>query len=520
MDTQALWHAGLDGDSGTGFLQQVDRIRSESSRTLNPTRKAAMGQFFTPVPVARLMASMLECRAREVRILDAGAGIGSLTAACVAELCCRPAKPARVCVSAYELDEHLLARLHRVLGMCEAECRRNGIAFRADVFREDFIGAAARAVQPALFSGDGCGSFTCAILNPPYRKVHSASATRARIRDLGIETSNLYAGFVAAAVRLLQPRGELVVISPRSFCNGPYFRAFRRAFLADMTIRRLHLFEARDRAFRDDGVLQENVVICAAKDAAKRQAVVVTVDRGDRGAPYDCRTVPWEQVVRPDDPDLFIHIPSGGRDDGGALAALLRTSLGELGIQVSTGRVVDFRAKEFLRREAVPGTVPLIYPAHFVDGYVAWPQPNIRKPTAIAAVERTVQLLVPNSHYVVVKRFTSKEQVKRVVAAVHDPERIPHDLVGFENHVNYFHRYGRGLDPREARGLAAFLNTTWVDAYFRQFNGHTQVNAADLRYLAYPTEEQLVEIGASVPVRFPCQEEIDRLVEKVLLSDE
>ena len=55
--------------------------------------------------------------------------------------------------------------------------------------------------------------------------------------------------------------------------------------------------------------------------------------------------------------------------------------------------------------------------------------------------------------------------------------------MGFENHLNYFHKKGRGIDMPLARGLAAFLNSTLVDAYFRQFNGHTQVNATDLRSL-------------------------------------
>lgn len=51
-----------------------------------------------------------------------------------------------------------------------------------------------------------------------------------------------------------------------------------------------------------------------------------------------------------------------------------------------------------------------------------------------------------------------------------------------------------------ARGLAAFLNMTIVDQFFRQFNGHTQVNATDLRSLRYPEAHELEALGeASVP---------------------
>ena len=49
-----------------------------------------------------------------------------------------------------------------------------------------------------------------------------------------------------------------------------------------------------------------------------------------------------------------------------------------------------------------------------------------------------------------------------------------------------------------ALGLAAFLNTTAVDENFRRFNGHTQVNATDLRLIKYPNKESLIAIGERV----------------------
>lgn len=68
-----------------------------------------------------------------------------------------------------------------------------------------------------------------------------------------------------------------------------------------------------------------------------------------------------------------------------------------------------------------------------------------------------------------------------------------------------------------AKGLAAFLNSTLVDGYFRQFNGHTQVNATDLRNLRYPTAAELVLLGRKIGNEFPMQEELDGLVERELL---
>jgi adenine-specific DNA-methyltransferase len=116
--------------------------------------------------------------------------------------------------------------------------------------------------------------------------------------------------------------------------------------------------------------------------------------------------------------------------------------------------------------------------------------------------------------HVLVKRFSAKEEKRRVVAAIFDPARIPCEIVGFENHLNYFHDRGHGLSMPLAKGLTIFLNSTIVDAYFRQFNGHTQVNASDLRNLRYPTRQELEALGMEIESNFPDQDELDRLVEK------
>lgn len=173
----------------------------------------------------------------------------------------------------------------------------------------------------------------------------------------------------------------------------------------------------------------------------------------------------------------------------------MQCALTDLGLEVSTGRVVDFRARAHLRSRPGSETAPLIYPAHFCRGWVKWPNGRTRKPNAIVANERTVDLLVRSGFYVLTKRFSAKEERRRLVAAVYDPHRIRADQVGFENHVNYYHRRGHGLPEDLARGLAVYLNSTLLDDYFRQFSGHTQVNASDLRRLPYPTAEQLRKLA-------------------------
>ena len=48
-----------------------------------------------------------------------------------------------------------------------------------------------------------------------------------------------------------------------------------------------------------------------------------------------------------------------------------------------------------------------------------------------------------------------------------------------------------------AAGLVTWLNSGRVDAYFRVFSGHTQVNAGDLRRMRFPDPERLRLLGGS-----------------------
>jgi adenine-specific DNA-methyltransferase len=124
--------------------------------------------------------------------------------------------------------------------------------------------------------------------------------------------------------------------------------------------------------------------------------------------------------------------------------------------------------------------------------------------------------MVPRGGYVLVKRFSSMEEKRRVVACFYDPARIDAEEVGFENHLNYYHQNGAGLDMSIAKGLSAFLNSSVVDQHFRRFSGHTQVNATDLRTLPYPDKATLLRIGSRFKSEPMDQTTIDQLVEHEL----
>lgn len=495
----------------------VESHRHTASQKLDPQTRLEKGQFLTPAVIARLMASMLTERPERLALVDPGAGAGALTAACIAELEQWNHRPRTVRVVAYEVEPRLVPYLQDTLRECAVLCQRLGVEFEATVHETDFIRAlSGYFAHGALFTYD-TPRYNCAVLNPPYRKIRSTSGARKLLMRMGIPANNLYSAFVWLTTRLLEPGGEMVAITPRSFCNGPYFNSFRKELLRTMSLRRIHVFESRTRGFEDDAVLQENVILHAVRSDTPPESVVISTSASPSDETPTVNEVAYDRVVHPEDRGNFIHLlPDDMASDIGEMMQTFETSLSELGLAVSTGRVVDFRARPMLREHDAANVVPLVYPAHFERGFVQWPASSFRKPDSLALTDSSIDLLVPSKPYVLVKRFTSKEERRRVTAAVFDPARIQAAHIGFENHLNYFHSDDPDFSLDMAKGLAVYLNSTLVDEYFRQFSGHTQVNATDLRSLKYPRKEELLSLGRSVGQHLPDQDQIDSLVEKEL----
>jgi adenine-specific DNA-methyltransferase len=498
-------------------LALAARLGEESCAGLGAGYRSGLGQFMTPPSVAGLLAGMFESAVGDVRLLDLGAGVGALTAAFVEEVLGREPKPCSLHLTVWEAEGAFIEPLEQVLKDCVEAGRAAGVPTSFELSRGDALRGAVELLQEdELFAVPRTlHRFTHAIMNPPYRKINADSEARWLLRRAGLETSNLYTGFLWLAARLLEPNGQMVAITPRSFCNGPYFLPFREQFFGLMGLERVHVFDKRNAVFAGDDVLQENMIMVARRGAKRHASVVLSSSDGLPSGNGRARTVPYSRVFDPSDSGKVIHLALDAADDDVRRVLMgLPARLSDLGVEVSTGRVVDFRARDFLRKAPAEDTVPLIYPGHFNGGCVHWPCPESRKPNALLAVPETEDLVVPNGVYVLVKRFTAKEERRRVVATVFRPEGnlARFRSVGFENHLNYFHHRGRGLEDRLAEGLAVFLNSTVVDAFFRQFSGHTQVNATDLRSLRYPSKAQLYKLAESAAARTRDQEAIDSAV--------
>ncbi|MFO7937568.1 MAG: Eco57I restriction-modification methylase domain-containing protein [Kiritimatiellia bacterium] len=480
-----------------GMVARADAIRKAANKKLRFESKSKLGQFMTPAPTASFMASLfVQTDGQAIELLDPGAGVGSLSSAFLSRVQSW-SNVKNFNLDAYEIDAVMLKFLNENLRSCQKICNQGDLFFNFRIISEDYILKASELVFKAegLWKQD-FKRYTHCIMNPPYKKIPSSSLHRKALRAAGVETVNLYSGFVALAVALLAPGGQLVAIIPRSFCNGPYYRPFREFLFKHTALKNIHLFESRNKAFKDDNVLQENVIIRLEKDG-KQGGVELSFSSDATFSDLTKSLTPFSLILHPADKELFIHIPSCCEFNSTHVLEKVGGSLSDIGLQVSTGPIVDYRLKEHLLQMPEPQSVPLLYPCHFSLMETKWPIEKGKKPNAINYNEKTSRWLYPNGFYTVVRRFSSKEEKRRIVASVVSPASfVNDDFLGFENHLNVFHFNKKGVPEDLARGLAVYLNCKAVDDNFRRFSGHTQVNATDLRRMKYPDRKTLMHLGA------------------------
>ncbi len=485
------------------LVSYAHTIGMTATKALPREEQKALGQFMTPPSIAAAMATRtcagidLRC----VRILEPAAGGGILAAAVLQELLAKETRPQKIDIVLCEFDERLHNGLKRLADKMRQVGREAGVQVSVRIFIGDFLMSELSNEHP---------KFDVVIANPPYFKLNKSDPRAVRHAYAVYGQPNIYGLFMAACARVLAPSGRWCFIMPRSWTNGPYFAAVRRQMLRYLHIDAMHVFESRQDHFTDDEILQEAMITWATAQSNTAGTIIVSTSQGVRDlSEATLRALPSCEIISPDNENV-ISLPT--HDNVGVMRDFTST-LATYGIKVSTGPVVAFRAEKHIVEAKRKNTVPLLWMQHVNHMRVSWPIQKKRE--HILANADSAWMLVPNENMVIMRRFSPKEDQRRITAAPYIANSLPGDVIGLENHTNYLYRPGGALTAEEVYGLCAYLNSRIVDQYLRHVSGNTQINAADLRVLPLPTIDQLTTIGRALSNNCTL-DQADRAVEAAL----
>lgn len=462
-------------------LDMLNEIVQNTERfiaSIPKEQRREYGQFFTAAESAIYMADMFDfdLTKPEMHILDAGAGTGLLTAAVLQRLI-RLQYQGHLHIVCYETDPNVLPIL-----MSNLDLMKTKADFSFLVIAQNYLTSQPFEQHPHT----NAQQFDYIIGNPPYLKLPKKAPEALTMPQVCYGSPNLYFLFWAMGIYNLKEDGELVYIVPRSWTSGAYFERFRKYLFEHCSIQKMHLFVSRDKVFKQESVLQETMIIKVKKTTVLPQNILVsssaTADFNDLQQYY----VPYNTIVAP---NQYVFLVTN-QEEAEVLQRMskLTHTLPNLDLKMKTGIIVNFRTQEVLRNETQEGAYPLFYASHIQNGRVIWP---VGKQGEYIVTDR-IGFLQPNGNYLLVKRFTSKEEKRRLQCGMYRQKDYPqYAYISTDNKINYIACQSLCV----LYGMYALLGSTLYDQYYRILNGSTQVNSTEVNTIPMPDRQTIEAMG-------------------------
>ena len=458
------------------IIENTDRFVSSVPKA----KRKKYGQFFTDMTTARFMASLFDFDLSKPRIdlLDAGAGTGILSAAVVQRLV-DDGYQGHIHITCYETDNFVLPLLERNLSIIAAQAN---VSY--SIQKDNYITSQYFAIDSFFKEYENIYDYI--IGNPPYLKISKDAKEAKAMPSVCHGAPNLYFLFWAMGIYNLKQGQELVYIVPRSWTSGAYFKKFREYLFSNCVITDIHLFESRDKVFSGESVLQETIIIKIKKTTTAPPFIHITTSSTSDFSDIKHFKASYDTIVTK---KQFVYLVTN-EEDARILHAInnFHKTLPEIGLKMQTGLIVDFRTREVLRNELENGAYPLLYSQHIKEGRVIWP---VGKEGEVIKTERN-GYLQKNSDYLLVKRFTSKEEERRLQCGIYLKQRYPQfEYISTQNKINFI----KCDSPCITYGLFVLLNSTFYDTYYRIMNGSTQVNSTEINQMPIPERTIIEEMG-------------------------
>ncbi len=486
-------------------MNNILDIIAESTRqfveNMPKSQRKQYGQFFTTIHTAEFMSTLynIDKRKESLKILDAGAGTGILSASLVSRL-----RSIGFCghihLCCYENDINILPLLSKHLNLLKTE-----FAITYEIIEDNYL--TSQSFTPDDIFAKEVEQFDFVIGNPPYKKISKDALETLHMKSVCHGAPNLYFLFWAMGIKNLKEGGELVYIIPRSWTSGAYFEKFREFLFSQCSIEHVHLFGSRDKVFKGESVLQETMIVKVGKTMIKPLNISVSFSQTSDFSDLTKIEIEYDVIVGANG---YIYLVTS-KEEAIVLSRLnqFKTTLLSENLRMKTGIIVDFRTKEVLRDEGGELTYPLFFSQHIKNGNVIWP---IGKENEYICTERT-GYLQENVNYLFVKRFTAKEEKRRLQCGIYLADNYPqYKYISTQNKINFI----KCESVEEVYGLYVLLNSTLYDSYYRILNGSTQVNSTEINNMPVPRKDVIIEMGKELKgqelTEYNCNKIIDRWI--------
>lgn len=472
------------------MLEKIIALTNLYIDSMPKKERKKYGQFFTSMETAKFMANLYEVSTdkRCVTILDAGAGSGILSCAFIERLE-QFETIKEIELTCYENDENVLGLLRDNLEYCKKHSTK---IVKYHIQTENYITSQYLDFNYMIGRNPNPPKYDYVIGNPPYMKIPKDAPEAMAMPEVCYGAPNMYFIFAAMGLFNLRDDGEMVYIIPRSWTSGAYFKRFRKYFLTEGKLEHIHLFVSRNKVFDREDVLQETIIIKVRKTHVNPTQVKITSSKTNKDFnELTSLMVSYDLVVSGE--DYYVYLVTDD-EDVTVLKQLhkFNQTLPDIGVKMKTGLTVDFRNRDLLRDKEEDGAVPLFCSQHIKQGKVKFP---IQKKYEYVVTEQN-GLMQDNKNYLFVKRFTAKEEHRRLQCGIYLAKNYPqYTKISTKNKINFIDGLLGEMSECLVYGLYVIFNSTLYDEYYRILNGSTQVNSTEINSMPVPDMEIIQEMG-------------------------
>ena len=442
-------------------------------------------QFFTPIEIAKLMLEDLEIPKDKdtIHILEPSAGTGILILSAIEKIIFNNKNIKKIFVTAIEIDNELYKILNKNLDFLKKKIKN--IEIEIEVKNSNFIEEYGKYWNETinLFSSNSKIQYDLIVSNPPYKKTTKYSKENIFFKGLIIGQPNLYHLFIALSLKVLADDGNYILISPKNYLGGKYTENLRNFIFDNYSLKRLHLFNERNKIFGNE-VLQE---ICISHFVKKKIDNIKLTYNGNKDNPF---YVKLEEILL--DNSNALIFPKSKRElyyknkfiDNFVL-------LKDQNLEFRVGEVVQFRIeeKDKLSTEFSKNQVPLLIAHHIDRNKIHYSKIVVGKKNKNISLffnERTRKKIIKNQNYVILRKNVDFESKDFIKAVVYNKKVFDTDFIGVDNNLAYIKAINGELSLEKAEKICKFLNSRLFEIYYKMLNNSHTINSYEFSRMLFP----------------------------------
>jgi len=220
-------------------LQQVISLENDYSKSVSLAHRKKFAQFFTPFPLADLMAKWILGNGQLKTLLEPAFGLGIFSRAILTY-------KKEIEIKAFEVEETIFR---------EAKKHFQGFD-NVNLFLEDYM------------YNDWENKYDGIVCNPPYFKFHDYD-NKKMLKEIENRLNcklngftNLYTLFLLKSIHQLSPNGRCAYIIPSEFLNSDYGKLVKNYLIKSKTLRHIIVVDFEENVF-DDALTTASILFCA-----------------------------------------------------------------------------------------------------------------------------------------------------------------------------------------------------------------------------------------------------------------